>query len=455
MSRTRSTRVIPLILLSSGFWVTDLAGQCDAPGTLSHLQRLGCLSQQEAELLSRHLRRPLAEKEERTLLLRTVARAYTCLLESKLPSQDYSCFREILHEQFYTGFQKEELCLNDRLIRAGAGLRYFVQKDVPGQRPLDYHGLLDEPLGEFLLALDVCRKIQERPADPASLRLAETWCVDPAAPAPPLVYLRELIDAVVEIAARYPQVGKHAGALLDGILQRASTLYRDRQSGDFLHDQYDLLIGFDDADLAGTSLFYLFERRSKEVLPPPELASPADLPRLLENVRLLDEYLERGAQRLVRRSRAWEYFERYSDRLQALADLLKPYPEHGETRHQLVQASCRALRKGIELSFDVLTASELVRVQEKLLDRIRTYGLELARNLKYRELTGFEGEFVDESGRMLTEKQQCFIHAHLAQAYYVLGSTRDSLQHLRQSCNLISPSDLKELRESVQRWTNE
>ena len=121
-------------------------------------------------------------------------------------------------------------------------------------------------------------------------------------------------------------------------------------------------------------------------------------------------------------------------------------------RDMLVNASCKALWRGIELSADSETSDQLKPVRQKLMSRVTDYGSELAKNFNYGRLLEFEYQFVDESGRMVPYDEQCYVHAHLAQALYVRGSINESLQHLRKSCEVVSLDDLKMLRNSVLAW---
>ena len=88
-----------------------------------------------------------------------------------------------------------------------------------------------------------------------------------------------------------------------------------------------------------------------------------------------------------------------------------------------------------------------MRIQEKLVERVRAYGLELGRAAQYRDVVDFESGFLDSSGRVLAQSQQCYVHAHLAQAYYALGDNRQAMEHFGLSCATISLDDLKRLHE--------
>ncbi len=150
----------------------------------------------------------------------------------------------------------------------------------------------------------------------------------------------------------------------------------------------------------------------------------------------------------------YEPFEEYSDVLHGIVERFHLPEAPWGLKDRLMWESCTVLATGIELSTPYETNEELERVRTKLIDRVRNYGSELARELKYSELISFESQFLDQSERVLTSSQQCHIHAHLAQAFYVLEQNREALQHLEASCGLISPSDLRDLRAVIEPWLN-
>lgn len=455
MTSRQAGRLI-LFLLAFGWRSAGVAAQCDVPAALLQMRQSGCLSAGESARLSQYLAGSLFEEEEskKRDALDMVSRAYRCALAKGNGLENYACFRRLLFEQFYGYFKDSDLCLVDRLTRSCVALRYVLEAKLPSSQPLQYQQILDRALNDIRLGVGICNEVKARPRDVSTLHLAERWCIDPSNPVLPLDYFQELLDSSADLSMEYPEAGRHMGSVLDVILRDALSLFDGDERSRALRDGYELLIAFDHADLAGSSFFYRFERKRREIAPEPELVSPAEVEGVLEELKKLEPYLEQGAQRLRHRSGAWKYFESYSDFLYTLAQPLQSYREYWGMRNSLLEASCKVLWRGIGFSVGSETAGQLNFVQEKLLDRVRSYGLELARELKYRRLVEFESQFLDQSARILPEKQQCYIHAHLAQALYVLGSNKESWEHLRKSCELVSLDDLRGLRDSIQPWMN-
>lgn len=446
--------LLVLVVLFAGFRTGEVSAQCDVTAALDRVRQSGCLSEVYEVALRNYLVGSVVKEDEKKRALEAVTDAYGCLLhlDEDEAIRVYRCFRQTLQEKFYASFKDEELCLRDRLIRACVALRYALDKKLPSSEPLQHDQIIDKALNDFRLGFGVCRQIQLTPHAFASTDLAGKWCVDINNPVPSPAYVNELVDLSVQICAQYPQLGQHLGTLLDAILSDALALYQGTKTEETLRKDYALLIKFDNADLSGTSFIYLFEKKLAQALPRPEVLTLSEVGPLLQNLEKLRPDLDEGARRFRRKSESWRPFERYSDLLYDLAKPLKSRAEQWETRDNLLRASCEALWKGIELSLSGETAGQLTKVREKLVDRIRTYGIELARELKYGNLVNFEKRFLDESGRILLKDQQCYIHAHLAQAYYVLGYTKEPWEHLNRSCGLVSASDLERLRKGLEPW---
>ncbi|PYS51523.1 MAG: hypothetical protein DMG13_18445 [Acidobacteria bacterium] len=425
-------------------------GVCPVAGLLEGPNELGCISPEERAILSEFLTAPSSDEKTKRHVLEIVSRAYRCVLaKGNVAQQSSLCFRRGLVERFYTQYKDSDLCLVDRFTRALVTLRYVSDTKLPESQTFRYQEVIDKALNEAKLAVGISKDIKTRPQHPRAIDLAERFCVDPENPVFSEGYFRELIDASAGLSIEYPQTGRYIGAVLDAILQDAKTLFEEPNRT--LSDG-QILIGFDRANLASTGLFYRWKLKVREIAPAPDRIRPADVASVVGELKRLEPELERAADRLTHRSEAWKYYQDYGDLLFALAEPLKSSEEDMEMRDRLVNASCKALWRGIQLSADSETSDQLKSVREKLMSRVADYGSELARNLKYGRLTEFESQFVDESGRIMPHDDQCYVHAHLAQALYVRGSINESLQHLRKSCEVVSLDDLKTLRNSILAW---
>jgi hypothetical protein len=263
------------------------------------------------------------------------------------------------------------------------------------------------------------------------------------------VYVQEFVRLTVAIALDYPDLTQHLSAVLEATLRDAVVVHRATASEESLREVHELLVDFG----AAFSDLYAF-REELERLLPQDQPTLSDLEKLLDSSDKLKSYLENGATKPKYLASLYEPFEEYSDVLHGIVELFH-FPEAPwELKDRLMWESCTVLATGIEYSTPYETTEELERVRTKLIDRVRSYGSELARELKYSELITFESQFLDQSERVLTASQQCHIHAHLAQAFYVLEQNREALQQLEASCGLISQSDLRDLREVIEPWLN-
>ena len=439
-----------LLVLASG---ERAAAQCTVRSSLEAAARQGCLAKAQVEQLRGFLEKPSAEDTREKELLKSTSDAFQCLLESGSDPSEYACFRNILRESLYPNLPKKSLCVNDRLAQAVIGLRYAAEQELATREPLTFDQIIDPPLNAFATAFAICREIKSDPDAFTSVHLAGRGCIDLAEPAPPAVYVQELIDVTVKLVAESPDLGKHVGAVLDGILADAIQLYEGDVSIALASD-YALLIELDDANLTGTSFFYLAKKTLGSIFPEPEEVAPSELSRFLESSEKekVEEYVNEVGQRMQRKSRAYRPFDWYGDFLYAGAEHLKLLPDERPTRDRLVRLACATLRDGLRLSVPAATEDELEVVQDKLVDRIRDYGLELGRDLRYSELADFQSGFLDESAPILPESRQCYIHAHLAQAFYLLNDLRNATEHLERSCDLVTFKDLTRLRSSVESW---
>lgn len=425
----------------------DLFAQCDVHKALSEVEDQRCLSKEQRAKLVGWLDK-LPEKE-RGEALKTTAACYQCLLQKKVAADKYGCFRDILEERLYTKLQPEQLCLRDRLARALINLGQVLHPKSSSATPsqLDM-GVLDRALNDFLAAYSACRSVHQNAVLATSIRLAEDWCLDPNAPWPPAEFTKEFIETLVRIAAVNPDQGRHLGAVLGAVLRDARSLGLDAQTTRELDDAYRLLIEQDRESLAGTSHFYIVKHELTKMIPRPDWAEANQIHALLKVSEDLQKRLDTGAERLQDRANAWRPFEEYSDLLYDLAGQIQSSSSERKTRDELIRRACQILRRGIEVSAGT-EAKELTRVQEKLLDRVRVYGVELGRTMRNHEVIDFEARFLDPSSKTLTESEQCYIHAHLAQAYYMLEDLRKAMEHLGMSCGLISFDDLKKLKEQT------
>lgn len=428
----------------------SLYGQCDARFATEEAHRLECLIESEKQILEGVFSKSEAPTGDERIIqgLRIASKAYHCILSRNPPEQNYRCFSEVLHERLFSRFEDGDLCFDDRLTRALVALKYLLNRKLPAFEPLAYQAILDRSLSDFRVTYGLIQQIQVKPDDPISLHLAAKWCVDIAAPMLSPAYIQEFVSLSVAIALNYPELANHLGAVLEATLRDAVQVHRATQSEEALKEVHELLVDYGDA----FSDLYVFREELNQLLPRVGQPSPPDVEKLLDRSDELRGYLDNGANKPQHMASLYKPFEEYSDVLYDIAKTLQLPGEQRDLKDRSMWESCTVLARGIELSTQYETDAELERVRTKLIDRVRNYGRELARELKYSELIAFESQFLDETERLLTSSQQCHIHAHLAQAFYVLGRNREALQHLEESCGLISPADLNGLREVIEPW---
>ena len=439
-----------LLGIPNGFFPL-LWAQCDVRFSIQEARDLQCLGQREMQALEQVLSEsetPLGY-ESFVRGSKVASRAYHCVLSEKRAAQDYNCFSEVLHERLYSRLEQRDLCFQERLTRSLAALNYLLHRKLPVDEPITYQAILDRSLSDFRVIYGVIRQVKEEPEDPVSLHLAARSCVDMSDPSLSPVYVQEFVRLTVAIALDYPDLTQHLSAVLEATLRDAVVVHRATASEESLREVHELLVDFG----AAFSDLYAFREELERLLPQGQ-PTLSDLEKLLDSSDKLKSYLENGATKPKYLASLYEPFEEYSDVLHGIVELFH-FPEAPwELKDRLMWESCTVLATGIEYSTPYETTEELERVRTKLIDRVRSYGSELARELKYSELITFESQFLDQSERVLTASQQCHIHAHLAQAFYVLEQNREALQQLEASCGLISQSDLRDLREVIEPWLN-
>ena len=442
---------LPLMFGVPGGFFPSLWAQCDVRFAIQEARDLQCLREPEMQTLEQVLsdsETPIAYGSF-VKGSKVASRAYHCVLSERREAQDYRCFSEVLHEKLYSRLEQRDLCFQERLTRSLAALNYLLHRKLPLDEPIAYQTILDRSLSDFRVIYGVIRQIQEEPEDPISLHLAARSCVDMSDPSLSPAYVQEFVRLTVAIALDYPDLTQHLSAVLEATLRDAVEVHRATASEESLREIHKLLVDFGPA----FSDLYAF-REELERLVPQDQPSLSDLEKLLDSSDKLRSHLEKGASKPKHVASLYEPFEEYSDVLHGIVEVFYLPEAPWELKDRLVWESCTVLATGIELSTPYETTEELERVRTKLIDRVRNYGSELARELKYSELITFESQFLDQSERILTSSQQCHIHAHLAQAFYVLEQNREALQQLEASCGLISQSDLRDLREVIEPWLN-
>ena len=442
---------LSLTFWAPGGFLPSLWAQCDVRFAIQEARDLQCLREPEMRTLEQVLSEsetPLGY-ESFVKGSKVASRAYHCILSGSRAAQDYRCFSEVLHERLYSRLEQRDLCFKERLTRSLAALNYLLQRKLPVDEPITYQAVLDRSLSDFRIVYGVIRQIQEEPEDPVSLHLAARSCVDMSDPSLSPAYVQEFVRLTVAIALDYPELTQHLSAVLEATLRDAVEVHRGTASEESLREVHELLVDFG----AAFSDLYAF-REELERLLPQDQPSLSDLEKLLDSSDKLRSHLEKGASKPKYVASLYEPFEEYSDVLHGIVELFHLPEAPWDLKDRLMWESCTVLATGIELSTPYETTEELERVRTKLIDRVRNYGSELARELKYSELITFESQFLDQSERVLTSSQQCHIHAHLAQAFYVLEQNREALQQLEASCGLISQSDLRDLREVIEPWLN-
>jgi len=442
---------LSLMFWAPGGFLSPLWAQCDVRFAIQEARDLQCIREPEMRTLEQVLSEsdtPLGY-ESFVKGSKVASRAYHCILSRSRAAQDYRCFSEALHERLYSRLEQRDLCFKERLTRSLAALNYLLQRKLPVDEPIKYQAVLDRSLSDFRVIYGVIRQIQEEPEDPVSLHLAARSCVDMSEPSLSPAYVQEFIRLTVAIALAYPDLTQHLSAVLEATLRDAVEVHRATASEESLREVHELLVDFG----AAFSDLYAF-REELERLLPQDQPSLADLEKLLDSSDKLRSHLEMGASKPKYVASLYEPFEEYSDVLHGIVEMFHLPEAPWDLKDRLMWESCTVLATGIELSTPYETTEELERVRTKLIDRVRNYGSELARELKYSELITFESQFLDQSERILTSSQQCHIHAHLAQAFYVLEQNREALQQLEASCGLISQSDLRDLRKVIEPWLN-
>lgn len=424
-------------LLASGRQLLAQSQYCDVAAALNEVARQGCLAKEQRTKLTGWLDQ--LPEQDRAEALKSATTCYQCLLRKKVAADKYSCFRQVMQTRLYAKVPAEHMCLRDRLSSALIRLQQVnpVQTDMV---------VVDRALNDFLGAYSAARTVRQNPELDTSIQLAKDWCLDPNAPWPPLEFTWEFIEILVRIAAVNPDQGRHLGAVLGAVLRDARPTGIGTQTARDIDDAYRLLIEQDRENLAGTSILYLFRQELGKIVPRPDRAEPAQISALLQGSQSLQEQLEAGSRLLRDRASAWRPYEHYGDLLNDLAEQLRFSPSRRKMREELLQLSCKELRRGLEVS-EGQQAQDLTRIREKLLDRVRSYGLELGRATRYLDVIHFESEFLDPSSKTLLENQQCYIHAHLAQAFYALGDLRSAMEHFGMSCGTISLKDLEALKK--------
>ena len=427
-----------------------------------------CLSPDQIESLSYFVAEGvLPEGEQRRAPLDTVFLAYRCMLDARAELQTFSGFRSDFIEALHGAYEGRELCLLDRLTGALVTLRDVSNRGGSPRDPLPDRDVdrVYGALSDVRFSVQAAHAVQSRfgndPEDPVVLRYMRTWCVEPVAPVPAEAYFRELIDASVSLAERDTRIGRDVGAVLASALPDAQAMFgwvegRDpfRNESALLRD-WSVLVSVDRGNLSSTRLFLevvkdLEELEGLQSAVPDEISPESTLPRLEEMKRTL----RIASDRLIGTSEAWKYYDHYSDVLFGLADVYASGREP-EMFRLLINEAGRAAWEGFRRVAGLGTSLELSFAQKKLMDRVASYGAELAVQLDYSTLVDFESQFVDDTGRIVPEEFQCYAHAHLTQAYYVLGAespdaSREYLSHLDKSCGLLSQSDLDNLRQAVQ-----
>jgi len=436
---------------SPGELIPSLWAQCDVRFAIQEARDLQCLREAEMQRLEQVLSESETPLGYESFLKgsKVASRAYHCILSGSRAAQDYRCFSEVLHQRLYSRLEQRDLCFKERLTRSLTALNYLFQRKLPVDEPFKHQALLDRSLSDFRVVYGVIRQVQEEPEDPVSLHLAARSCVDMSDPVLSPAYVQEFVRLTVAIALDYPELTQHLGAVLEATLRDAVEVHRATASEESLREVHELLVDFG----AAFSDLYAF-REELERLLPQDQPSLSDLEKLLDSSDKLRSHLEAGASKPKHVASLYEPFEEYSDVLHGIVERFHLPEAPWGLKDRLMWESCTVLATGIELSTPYETNEELERVRTKLIDRVRNYGSELARELKYSELISFESQFLDQSERVLTSSQQCHIHAHLAQAFYVLEQNREALQQLEASCGLISPSDLRDLRAVIEPWLN-
>jgi hypothetical protein len=468
---------------------------CPVQEALAEATHSRCLSDSGKQNLLEFLTNPLSAEVPRRQVLNIVSASYRCSLENAPPARAVSCSQSGIAEHVYTHFKEDrELCLVDRLTRASANLRYVLDLKIPSSRRIPDTELdrIYSALSDVQFAVRISREIQEHSGDPGQniwvLRNARNWCVDTTNPAFPELYLRDALDSTAALAVEHPEIGTDLGAAFASFLADAKQLYGWVDDNilfgkdNLLLRDWRLLVSIDRANLGSTGVFLNVVRKLEAILPDPRRIRRDEVQNVFDKLVRLRPELEKAAERLRDKSEAWKYFEPYSEHLFALASALTSNRDHN-IRNAAMREANLSLWRGFELSASSGTTAGMTCIQErslqrenaasatlasfhplkscaqeKLMSRVTAFGMELAGDLDYRSLADFESRFLDDTGRTVPVTMQCNVHAHLAQAYYVLTTpetpegNRKYREHMDQSCGRVLQADLQKLRDSLRTW---
>ncbi len=468
------------------------AKACDQGDASRAVERLACTGQEQLQAILDY-QDPLLEKTLRRALS-VAAQMSACVNSAPIPEdpsqlQDYHCLQRKLVD-FYQqvsrpGTQPGELRFDDLLSRASTGIRFcMLDEGSPISRCLK---LVEGALQDYRFVFESARDIQTNPRDPANLELAAAMGINREAPTPERAKLEEFVQLALENSLRLPRLlGAPIGKALGPTLCAAYQLYPERRPQ--TAQEYNLLIRFDNGNLASSRQLYQFMEELRDFLrpatgsfsflalepadwsgspppcgpqdwgllfpefkvrpgfrPPPVQETTADLTRMQTT-------LVRSAELAELRNHIWKPFHRYGNLLYEIGQSLRPgaqrEPDTWRTRLILMERARDCfLMRDVTPGKRPLDPSELLSSLDRLLT---TFGDEMLADGRLEDLTQFSKSTLEIGETFLTDPLKRHLHRQLAIAYFIAQEQKKALEHLAASD--LHLEDLEKIGETYRSW---
>jgi hypothetical protein len=416
---------------------------------LTELKRKGGEAEFEANVIENALNG--ITPDQAGIVLQEAAKAYGIMVSSGESKEKCQCLRDLLKNEIYAKAPATGLNMEDRLIRAVLDIDSLIGGDR-GKSILENGGreVISRSINEFTAGFGAWKEYAAAEDSARKNKIDQTWHFEtiPVQERDALYakILNEFIDDLVVIAVKEPSMGSFLGISLSGILQDAmqGDWGQETKAGTVkqLQKKYDDLIAPDRENIAGTAQFYTFMAKRNNYVDVSDELLVNGIKRLLADKDALGAMLENGYKLIHTRPYAVGVFNEHSDFLAALGERLREEGAPNADWEALTQLSCDTLRRGIEIGKECRDP-RVKEMQDKLIEKVRVHGWYLgdAKN-KFDELIKFELRYYDPEYKILAAEQQCYINAHLAQAYYRTGDTRTADEHFKKSCGKISREEI-------------
>ncbi len=487
-----STWVVFCCLATTASGLGAAATACQRGDASRAVARIACANDEQLQALL-SFEDPLLEKTLRRALS-VAGQMSACVNATEPPEepsqlQDYHCLQRKLVD-FYQqvsrpGTQPGELRLDDLLARAATGIRFcMLDEGSPISRCLT---LVQSALQDYRFVFESARDIQTNPRDPANLELAAAMGINREAPTPDRAKLEEFVQLSLENSLRLPRLlGAVIGKALGPTLCAAYQLYPERRPQ--TAQEYNLLIRFDNSNLASSRQLYQFMEEVRDFLRPepgalsflaldpadwsgsPPPCGPQDWGLLFPEFKVrpgfrppqsqetetdltrLQTTLVRAAELAELRNHVWKPFHRYGNLLYELAQSLRPasqrQPDAWRTRFVLMEKARDCfLMKDVDAGKRPLDPSELLASLDRLLG---AFGEEMLADARFEALTQFSEATLDIGETFLNDAQKRRLHRQLAIAYFIGQDQKRALDHLAASD--LHLDDLEKISETYRSW---